>query len=56
MHFGWTDEQQMWRRAVREFAQEKIAPRSREIDSGAQIPPDIIKGMAQMGLLAPTVS
>ncbi|MBM4458677.1 MAG: acyl-CoA dehydrogenase [Chloroflexi bacterium] len=56
MHFGWTDEQQMWRRAVREFAQEQIAPRSREIDSGAHIPPDIIKGMAQMGLLAPTVS
>jgi acyl-CoA dehydrogenase len=56
MEFGWTEEQQMWRRAVREFAQKKIAPRSREIDSSGQIPPDLIKGMAEMGLLAPTVA
>jgi acyl-CoA dehydrogenase len=56
MEFGWTEEQQMWRRAVREFAQKKIAPRSREIDSSGQIPPELIKGMAEMGLLAPTVA
>jgi acyl-CoA dehydrogenase len=56
MEFGWTEEQQMWRRAVRDFAQKKIAPRSREIDSSGQIPPDLIKGMAEMGLLAPTVA
>ena len=56
MHFGWTDEQTLWRRAVREFAQKKIAPRSREIDATGRIPPELIKGMAEMGLLAPTVS
>jgi acyl-CoA dehydrogenase len=56
MEFGWTEEQQMWRRAVREFAQKKVAPRSREIDSGGQIPPELIKGMAEMGLLAPTAA
>ncbi len=56
MHFGWTEEQQMWRRAVRDFAQKKIAPRSREIDSTGHIPAELIKGMADMGLLAPTVS
>jgi alkylation response protein AidB-like acyl-CoA dehydrogenase len=56
MEFGWTEEQQMWRRAVREFAQKKIAPRSREIDNSGQIPPDLIKSMAEMGLLAPTVA
>jgi acyl-CoA dehydrogenase len=56
MDFGWTEEQQMWRRAVREFAQKKIAPRSREIDSSGQIPPELIRGMAEMGLLAPTVA
>jgi acyl-CoA dehydrogenase len=56
MEFGWTEEQQMWRRAVREFAQKKIAPRSREIDSSGRIPPELIKGLAEMGLLAPTVS
>src|SRR5512136_896119 len=56
MEFGWTEEQQMWRRAVREFAQKKIAPRAREIDNSGRIPPDLIKGMAEMGLLAPTVA
>lgn len=56
MDFGWTEEQQMWRKAVRDFAQKKIAPRVREIDSGHAIPDDIIKGMAEMGLWAPTVA
>ena len=56
MDFGWTDEQQMWRRSVREFAQKKIAPRVREIDSNNRIPDDIVKGMTDMGLWAPTVS
>jgi acyl-CoA dehydrogenase len=56
MEFGWTEEQQMWRRAVRDFAQKKIAPRSREIDDTGKIPPELIKGMAEMGLLAPTVA
>ena len=56
MEFGWTEEQQMWRRAVRDFAQKKIAPRSREIDASGKIPPELIKGMAEMGLLAPTVA
>ncbi|MDQ1301527.1 MAG: acyl-CoA dehydrogenase, partial [Chloroflexota bacterium] len=56
MDFGWTGEQQMWRKAVRDFAQKKIAPRVREIDSTSHIPDDIIAGMAEMGLWAPTVS
>jgi len=56
MDFGWTEEQQMWRRAVRDFAQKKIAPRSREIDSTGHIPVELIRAMAEMGLLAPTVS
>lgn len=56
MDFGWTQEQEMWRRAVREFAQDKITPRVREIDSSGKIPRDIIKGMADLGLLALTTS
>jgi acyl-CoA dehydrogenase len=56
MDFGWTSEQQMWRKAVRDFAQKKIQPRSREFDTTGRIPEDIIHGMAEMGLLAPTVS
>ena len=56
MEFGWTEEQRMWRKAVHDFAQKKIAPRVREIDDTSNIPQDIIKAMADMGLWAPTVS
>jgi acyl-CoA dehydrogenase len=53
--FSWTEEQRLWRRAVRDFAQNEIAPRVREIDTEERIPRVIIEGMAEMGLLAPTV-
>ena len=56
MNFGWSKEEQMWRRTVRDFAQKKIAPRSREIDSTGHIPEETIHDLAEMGLLAPTVS
>lgn len=55
MDFGWTEEQRLWRRAVRDFAQKEIAPRVREIDTTERIPDDIVKGMAEIGLLAPLV-
>lgn len=55
MEFGWTEEQRLWRRAVRDFAQNEIAPRVREIDTEEHIPRDIVDGMADMALLAPLV-
>ena len=55
MEFGWTSEQEMWRRAVHDFAQSEIAPRVREMDSCGKIPAPIVDGMARMGLLALTV-
>lgn len=55
MDFSWTEEERLWRRGVRDFAQNEIAPRVREIDEEEHIPRDIIEGMAEMGLLAPTV-
>ncbi len=55
MDFSWTEEQRLWRRAVRDFAQNEIAPRVREIDEQERIPIEIVQGMAEMGLLAPTV-
>jgi acyl-CoA dehydrogenase len=55
MNFGWTEEQRLWRKAVRDFAQKEIAPRIREIDTVERIPREIIKGMAEVGLLAPLV-
>jgi len=56
MDFSWTDEQILFRKTIREFAQRKIQPRVREIDTNKKIPQDLIKEMAHLGLLAPTVS
>lgn len=56
MDFDWTEEQTLWRKTIREFAKKKITPRIREIDTNKKIPESIIKEMAQLGLLAPTVS
>lgn len=56
MDFSWSEEEKLWRNTVRDFAQKVIAPRAREIDTEERIPEDIIKGMAELGLLALTVS
>ena len=56
MNFSWTDEERLWRKTVRDFAQTAIRPLVRDIDRNERIPSDIIKGMAQIGLLAPVVS
>ncbi len=56
MDFGWTEEQKMWRQTVRDFAQREIKPIVREMDTKGEIPDHIIKGMAELGLLAVTVS
>ncbi|EMR73668.1 acyl-CoA dehydrogenase [Thermoplasmatales archaeon SCGC AB-539-N05] len=56
MDFSWTEEQELWRKTVRDFAQKKIKPHVREIDTNKKIPEEIIKDMAQLGLLAPTAS
>jgi len=56
MDFGWTDEQKIWRKTVRDFAQKKIKPKVREIDTNKKIPDEIVKEMKKLGLLAPTSS
>src|SRR4030042_4381036 len=56
MDFRWTEEQNLWRKTIREFAQKKIKPRVREIDTKKKSPESLIKEMAQLGLLAPTTA
>lgn len=56
MDFRWTEEQELWRKAVRDFAQTVIKPKVRQMDTEGRIPPEIVKGMANLGLLALTVS
>ncbi len=55
MDFSWTEDQELFRQTVREFAQKKITPIVREMDTKGEIPRDVIKGMAELGLLAITV-
>jgi short-chain 2-methylacyl-CoA dehydrogenase len=50
MNFDLTDEQEEFRRAVRAFAEEVIAPRAEEMDRKEELPMDIVKQMAEMGL------
>ncbi len=56
MDFQWTEEQQLWRKTVREFAKKQITPKVRENDTTGHIPKTVIKKMGELGLLAPTVS
>ena len=56
MDFSWNEEHEIWRKTVRKFAEKNITPHVREIDTNKKIPEKIIKEMAKLGLLAPTVS
>ena len=50
MDFDLTPEQEEFRKAVREFAVEVVAPRAEEMDREARLPLDIVKQMGEMGL------
>src|SRR6059058_1576329 len=50
MDFDLTQEQQEFRTAVRDFAEDLIAPRAEEMDRLEEFPVDIVKQMGQMGL------
>jgi acyl-CoA dehydrogenase len=56
MNFAFDTEQELIRKTVREYARKEIAGRVREIDDGQKIPGDILKGLADMGLMGMTVS
>jgi len=56
MEFRLTSEQQLFKKAVREYCEKNVAPRSREIDEKeAGIPNDIIKGLADLGVFGCTI-
>ena len=50
MDFDLTQEQVDFRAAVREFADEVVAPRAAEMDERGELPMDIVKQMGEMGL------
>jgi alkylation response protein AidB-like acyl-CoA dehydrogenase len=51
MDFQLTEEHQMIRRMVRDFAEKEIAPRAEEIDATDAFPQDIFNRMGELGLL-----
>ena len=56
MDFRHTPQQELFRKTVRGFCDEKIFPRSREIDEkGEIIPDDIIKEMVELGIFGVTI-
>jgi alkylation response protein AidB-like acyl-CoA dehydrogenase len=50
MDFDLSPEQEEFRKAVREFAAEVVAPRAEEMDREAKLPLEIVKQMADLGL------
>jgi len=54
--FSFTEEQELFRKTVREFCEKNLTLKAREIDEKREIPNEVIKGMANLGLLAITVS
>jgi acyl-CoA dehydrogenase len=56
MDFKMPREQEMFKKAVRDYCERNIAPRSREIDEKeAGIPKDIIQGLADIGVFGCTI-
>jgi len=50
MDFDLSEEQREFRAAVREFAEEVVAPRAAEMDERGELPMDIVKQMGELGL------
>ncbi|HKU68359.1 MAG TPA: acyl-CoA dehydrogenase family protein [Candidatus Baltobacteraceae bacterium] len=51
MNFDLTEEQKAIRQTVREFAVERVAPRAEEMDREEAFPYDLVKQMAELGLM-----
>jgi acyl-CoA dehydrogenase len=55
MDFDLTEDEELFRKTVEEFCEKKLRPRTREIDTKEEIPQDVLKGMADLGLLGVTI-
>jgi len=55
MDFSFTEEQELFRKSVREFCEKKIAPFANEIDEKGEIPREVLYDMASFGLLGITI-
>jgi len=55
MDFSFTEEQELFRKSVREFCEKKIAPKANEIDEKGEIPREVVEDMASFGILGITI-
>ena len=55
LDYTFTEEQNILRQAVREFAEREIKPKIREMIKARRIPDSIMKGMAKQGLFGMAV-
>ncbi|HUT14908.1 MAG TPA: acyl-CoA dehydrogenase, partial [Anaerolineae bacterium] len=55
MDFGLTEEQQMIRKMVRDFAENEIRPIAKEMDVSEEFPWDVIRKMGNLGLMGLTI-
>jgi alkylation response protein AidB-like acyl-CoA dehydrogenase len=51
MDFSFAPEQEMLRKAMREFAEKELVPRAVQLDESGEFPRDIIKKIADLGLI-----
>ena len=55
MNFGYTEEQLLIQRSIREFARERLAPNARAWDEAERFPAEIVPDLARLGLMGLTV-
>ncbi|MCA9673275.1 MAG: acyl-CoA dehydrogenase [Myxococcales bacterium] len=55
MQFELSEEQVLLQKTAREFARKEVAPRAAELDEKHEFPADLVKKMAQMGLMGVAV-
>ena len=55
MNLDLTDEHELLRRTVRDFAVERVAPVAEELDREHRFPYDLVKEMAELGLMGMTI-
>jgi alkylation response protein AidB-like acyl-CoA dehydrogenase len=53
--FTFTEEQEMFRKASREFAENRVAPFVPEMEKTSKVPPDLVKALAEAEMLAITI-
>ncbi len=55
MNFMFTSEQEMFRKASREFAETRVAPFVPEMEQTGKVPPDLVRALADAEMLAVTI-